>query len=133
MRRFPLLLALIGIFSLAPSPTAAATRSCTIHVTPSKGTGTTTYRISGRHFPSTSDGSPLEVDIDITRLTWRDPTAGPVTIFFLWLIPGGHRFYVDFNQPGDGQPPLKPGRYGVAAETPHQAGCRTSDVFTVST
>jgi DNA-directed RNA polymerase specialized sigma24 family protein len=49
------------------------------------------------------------------------------------LIPGFHRFYVDFNAPSDGEPrhKLVPGRYLVQMWTPHQKGRRSSDAFVV--
>jgi hypothetical protein len=131
MRRLAALLSLATLFSLAPAPVAAAARSCRVEVTPSRGQGTTTYRISGKHFPSTVDGSPLEVQIDVTRISLRDPNPEHAIFMWLWLIPGGHQFYVDYSTEANGQAPLKPGRYLVAVETPHQAGCHTHAVFAV--
>jgi hypothetical protein len=47
------------------------------------------------------------------------------TILFVFLIPDGHHFYVDYqNQvPGETNPPLTPGRYRVRYTTPHLPGC----------
>lgn len=132
MRRLTALVALVSLLSLAPTPAAAAeVRSCSIQVTPSHGRGTTTYRISGKDFPSTTDGSPLEVQIDVSRTSRRDPHGKTVIFMWLWLIPGGHSFYVDYNTTAEGQPPLKAGHYLVSVETPHQRGCITHDSFRV--
>lgn len=143
MRRLALLLAAVTMLVAMPSAAAAASPStspaakpaCRIDVTPSHGKQDTTYRITGRHMPLTSDGSPLEVDMFVSRLTFDLAHLGHqyVTIYFVFMVPGFHRFYVDFNAPGEGEPGQKllTGRYLVQASTPHVKGCRSSDVFIV--
>ncbi len=134
MRRFALLLAILTLAIVVPSPVAAAPRSCTIDVTPHRGTAHTTYRITGNHFPLSTD-SPLEVDMFVSRVSFNLADLGRayVVIYFVFLIPGGTHFYVDFNAPSGGEPPppILPGRYLVQAFTPHMGNCNTSSVFVV--
>lgn len=146
MRRISLLLCLVSILVVIPSSVSAASSTaasstaaaasaagtCSVRVVPPSGNGKTVFRIKGKHFPAAADGGALEVEIDITHPTRRDSDPSPMTIMWLWLIPGGHRFYVDYNDPSAGNQPLAPGRYLVYVETPHQAGCRTVATFTVT-
>jgi hypothetical protein len=76
------------------------------------------------------------VRIDVSRVRFDhhgSPYLEGQQIMILFLIPTTHRFYVDFNasEPGGDQPRLKPGHYVVAAQTPHQPGCRTVSGFDV--
>ncbi len=134
MRRLAVVLLLLSLAVAVPAPVAAAAKTCTIDVTPSRGSTHTTYRISGNHFPL-STNSPLEVDMAVSRVTFNVADLGHVyvVIYFVFLIPGGTHFYVDFNAPAGGEPApsIAPGRYFVQAFTPHVAGCRTSSGFVV--
>ena len=58
-------------------------------------------------------------------MTIRRVGSDERTILFVFLIPGGHRFYVDYpgSVPGEPTPPLAPGRYRVRYITPHLQGC----------
>lgn len=131
MRRLAAILSFVALVSIAPAPVAAATQTCTVNVTPTQGIGTTTYRIKGRHFYQTTDGTSLEVQIVIWKHTRQDPKH-VIRVMWLSLIPGGTRWYVDFNQASDGEPALNPGRYNVDVETPHQRGCHTHAAFRVT-
>jgi hypothetical protein len=142
MRRLALLLAVVTMLVAMHSTVAAASiatappdKACRIDVTPSHGKQDTTYRITGRNMPLTTDGGPLEVDMIVSRLTFDLAHLGHehVTIYFVFMIPGFHRFYVDFNAPSDGEPGQKllTGRYLVQAWTPHVKGCQSTDAFIV--
>lgn len=132
MRRFAALLAVLSLLSFgASSVSASSSPGCRVWVTPAQGTTTTTYRINGAHFPSAVDGGSLEVQIVVWHRTRHDARHA-VRIMWLSLIPGGHRFYVDINDPTDGQPGLRPDRYHLDVETPHQAGCHTHAAFRVT-
>lgn len=127
-RTIALLLALAICLILLPGPVASARTRCTIDVTPATGGPTDVYRIQASNFPLTTDGTPLEVRIDIRRLGTREGS-----IILVWVVPGVRDFYVDYNvfEPGEGAVPLAPGRYLVVAETSHQRGCHTTDRFVV--
>jgi hypothetical protein len=90
------------------------------------------YRVTGRHFPLATSGFSLEVRLDVYRVGVSGARLNLKTTYFATLMPGVHRFYVDFNSPTEARPPLKPGHYVVVAQTPHQPGCRTATGFDVS-
>ncbi len=129
MRRLTTLLATLMLLSVAgASPVAAGRTRCSIDVTPSTGSGTTVYRISGSDFPVPPGSESLEVRIDIQRTGSREGS-----IIFAFLVPGVTDFYFDYNQSEAGEPTsvLTAGRYRVTATTPHLKGCRTMDRFLV--
>ncbi|HUR16290.1 MAG TPA: hypothetical protein VMZ33_03300 [Candidatus Limnocylindrales bacterium] len=138
MRRLIPALVVLLVLLLAPAAVSAheISRSCVISVEPGTGGTRDIYRITGRHFPHEVNGGGLEVRIDVSRVVFDHHGSSHLEmkqILILFLIPTTHRFYVDFNapEPGAVQPWLKPGHYVVAAQTPHQPGCRTVSGFDV--
>lgn len=129
MRRLIALATVVAVLALVPAPVMAARERCSIDVVPAAGGPTDTYRIIGSNFPLAPDGGSLEVRIDIHRVGSREGS-----ILFLFLVPGGTEFYVDYNaaEPGEPSAPLAEGRYLVRADTPHVRGCHTTDRFVVS-
>jgi len=135
MRRLFVLIGLALVFAL-PAPAAAhvPTKGCAISVDPGRGGPRDTYRITGRHFPLAKNGGSLEVRIDVSRVVFGEngPRLEGKTIFFAFLIPGVHTFYIDYNESIEGEVSrLRPGHYVVAAQTPHQKGCHTVSGFDV--
>lgn len=134
MRRLAVVLVLLSLTVAVPAPVAEAAKTCTIDVSPLRGSTHSPYRISGHHFPL-STNSPLEVDMAVSRISYNLADLGHVyvTIYFVFLVPGLTDFYVDFNAASGGEPapPILSGRYLVQAFTPHVAGCRTSSGFVV--
>jgi hypothetical protein len=138
VHRIPALLVALFVLMLAPGAASAheISRKCVISVDPGSGGPRDTYRITGRHFPHATNGGGLEVRIDVSRVRYDhhgSPYLEGQQILILFLIPSTHRFYVDYNapEPGAEQPRLKPGHYVVAAQTPHQPGCRSVTGFDV--
>lgn len=127
MRRLAsLFVLLVLVASLAPASVAAASPThCSVDVSPSSGSGTDVYRISGTNIPLGS----AEVRIDIWRLGSRERS-----ILFVSLVPGASTFYVDYNEsfPGEPAEPLAAGRYRVIMQTAHGSGCRAKDLFVVA-
>ena len=129
MRRFIPFLAALLILGALPGAAGAASKKCSIEVTPASGVPTDIYRVTASNFPVDPNGGGIEVRIDIKRLGTRTGS-----IFFLFLIPGVTEFYVDLNLPPPGEPaePIEPGRYLVLAQTAHLAGCHAVDHFVVA-
>jgi hypothetical protein len=136
MRRLALVMAVIAAALLPPAAASAHTISkpCDISVMPGRGGPRDVYRIMGRNFPEEKNGGSLEVQIHVSRVVYTadGPSLKMKTLYFVFLIPNIHAFYVDFNAPMEGESNrLKPGHYVVAAETPHQRGCHTTTGFDV--
>ena len=138
MHRLVAVLAVLLVGLLAPAAASAheISRRCVISVDPGTGGPRDTYRITGRHFPHADNGGGLEVRIDISRVRFDhhgSPYLEGKQILILFLIPNTHRFYVDFigSDPGGAQGRLQPGHYVVAAQTPHQPGCKSVAGFQV--
>lgn len=134
MRRLLVLAGLFLLFAL-PAPVAAhaPSRPCSASVSPKVGGPSTTFRISGKHFPLAENGGSLEVQIDIMRVVFDDDgeRLELQSVMWLSLIPEIHKFYVDYPDPFGEATKLEPGHYVVGVESAHQAGCRTVAGFDV--
>lgn len=135
MRRLFMLVALVLVFAL-PAPASAHTpaRRCSFSVDPGRAGPHAVYRITGRHMPEDKNGGSLEVQVDILKVVFDESgeRLELKSLFWVFLLPGIHTFYFDYNEQIEGAPSrLAPGHYVVAAETPHQKGCRTVTGFDV--
>ena len=116
MRRIALLASIVLALGIAAPVAAAAPTGCSISVTPSIGSTTDTYRITGTGFPAGSWESFTDVHLGIVRA--GDGRLMP-TMFMVLFPGGGGEFFVDINQSYEGEEPpstLAPGLYRVRAE-----------------
>jgi len=124
------LLTLVLVATLAPAGVvSAATTRCSVSITPEAGSPTDVYRIAVSGVPVDPNGF-VEVRVDVRLLGTRSGS-----IYFVFVVPGATEFYIDHNQPLEGEPSegLAPGRYLVRVTTPHiHGGCSTVGRFTVS-
>ena len=116
MRRIALLASFVLVLGIAATVAAAPPTRCSISVTPTAGTTTDSYRITGTGFPPGSWESLTDVHLAVGRAA--DGRLMPT--MFLSLFPGGGgEFYVDYHAGFEGEesvPPLEPGLYRVRAE-----------------
>ncbi len=116
MRRLVLLATALSLSLGVAGPVAASPPTrCAITVSPTPGTPTDSYRITGTGFPPGSYEQFTDVHMGVVRA--GDGRLMPT--LFLTLAPeGGGSFYVDYHYDYSGEdqlPPLEPGRYRVEA------------------
>lgn len=129
MRRILLTLALVASLVI-PATASAATKKCTVDISPSVGSPTDVYRITVSGVPLAPEGFGVEVRAHIKLLGTRTGS-----VYFAFLMPGITEFFIDHNLGLPGEPPpdpLAPGRYLVMVTTPHIHGaCMAVGMFVV--
>ncbi len=126
MRRIAITLALIASL-LLPATASAATRRCTVSISPAAGSTTDVYRILVTNVPVVP-GTSVEVRVQVKQLGTRGGS-----MYFAHLIPEITEFYIDHLLSWEEVPvpdPLLAGRYLVLVSTPHlHGGCFATGRF----